>query len=230
MNPALEAVKKLDGLLLAGARVHTVEIPTVRGKAIAKVKDAIAAFNPDIVICIGQAGGRTDLTVERVAINCDDFRIGDNEGNQPVDESVVPGGPAAYFATLPIKKMVAALQARGIPAKVSNTAGTFVCNHVFYGLMDLLAHDSRQRRGGFIHVPYLPEQAARLKDQPSMPGDYCGRLENGRGNGGGKPGRRQSDRGNGSAEKTGCEKFTPRSRVASRESRAWTFKPSVLFL
>ena len=145
-----------------------MEIPTVRGKAIAKVKDAIAAFNPDIVICIGQAGGRTDLTVERVAINCDDFRIGDNEGNQPVDESVVPGGPAAYFATLPIKKMVAALQARGIPAKVSNTAGTFVCNHVFYGLMDLLAHDSRQRRGGFIPVPYLPEQAARLKDQPSM--------------------------------------------------------------
>lgn len=104
VNPALEAVKKLDGLLLAGARVHTVEIPTVRGKAIARVKDAIAAFNPDIVICIGQAGGRTDLTVERVAINCDDFRIGDNEGNQPVDEPVVPGGPAAYFATLPIKK------------------------------------------------------------------------------------------------------------------------------
>lgn len=168
VNPALEAVKKLDGLLLAGARVHTVEIPTVRGKAIARVKDAIAAFNPDIVICIGQAGGRTDLTVERVAINCDDFRIGDNEGNQPVDEPVVPGCPAAYFATMPIKKMVAALQARGIPAKVSNTAGTFVCNHVFYGLMYLLAHDSRQRRGGFIHVPYLPEQAARLKDQPSM--------------------------------------------------------------
>lgn len=168
VNPALEAVKKLDGLTLAGAQVHTVEIPTVRLKAISKVKEAIAAFDPDIIICIGQAGGRTDLTVERVAINCDDFRIGDNEGNQPVDEPIVSGGPVGYFSTLPIKKIVAALTAKGIPAKVSNTAGTFVCNHVFYGLMDLLAHDTRKRRGGFIHVPYLPEQAARLKDQPSM--------------------------------------------------------------
>lgn len=163
VNPALEAVKKLDGLTLAGAQVHTVEIPTVRLKAIAKVKEAIAAFDPDIIICIGQAGGRTDLTVERVAINCDDFRIGDNEGNQPVDEPIVSGGPVGYFSTLPIKKIVAALT-----AKVSNTAGTFVRNHVFYGLMDLLAHDTRKRRGGFIHVPYLPEQAARLQDQPSM--------------------------------------------------------------
>lgn len=122
VNPALEAVKKLDGLTLAGAQVHTVEIPTVRLKAIAKVKEAIAAFDPDIIICIGQAGGRTDLTVERVAINCDDFRIGDNEGNQPVDEPIVPGGPVGYFSTLPIKKIVAALTAKGIPAKVSSPA------------------------------------------------------------------------------------------------------------
>ena len=131
------------------------------------MKDAIAAFNPDIVICIGQAGGRTDLTVERVAINCDDFRIGDNEGNQPVDERGA-GRSGSLFCHPAHQENGGRLQARGIPAKVSNTAGTFVCNHVFYGLMDLLAHDSRQRRGGFIHVPYLPEQAARLKDQPSM--------------------------------------------------------------
>lgn len=168
VNPAWEAVKRLDGLTLAGATVHAVEIPTVRFKAIAKVQEAIRTYDPDVVICIGQAGGRLAITVERVGINCDDFRIVDNEGNQPVDEPIVPGGPAAYFATLPIKKMVTALVERGIPAKVSNTAGTFVCNHVLYGLLDTLAHDPQKRRGGFIHVPYLPQQAARLKDQPSM--------------------------------------------------------------
>ena len=168
VNPAWEAVKQLEGLVIAGARVHTVEIPTVRFKAIAKVQEAIRHYDPEVVICVGQAGGRMDLTVERVGINCDDFRIGDNEGNQPIDEPIVPGGPAAYFATLPVKNIVAALVTHGIPARVSNTAGTFVCNHVLYGLLDTLAHDSKKRRGGFIHVPYLPQQAARLKDQPSM--------------------------------------------------------------
>lgn len=168
VNPAWEAVKQLDGLVIAGAQVHAVQIPTVRFKAIAGVQEAIKTYDPDVVLCVGQAGGRMDLTVERVGINCDDFRIADNEGNQPVDEPIVPAGPAAYFATLPIKKIVAALTRHGIPAKVSNTAGTFVCNHVLYGLLDTLAHDSKKRRGGFIHVPYLPEQAARLKNQPSM--------------------------------------------------------------
>ena len=165
LNPAWEAVKQLDGLVIAGNRVHAVQIPTVRFKAIAGVQEAIRKYDPDVVLCVGQAGGRMDLTVERVGINCDDFRIADN---QPVDEPIVPGGPAAYFATLPIKKIVAALTAHGIPAKVSNTAGTFVCNHVLYGLLDILARDAKKRRGGFIHVPYLPEQAARLKNQPSM--------------------------------------------------------------
>lgn len=168
VNPAWEAVKQLDGLTIAGAWVHAVQIPTVRFKAIRKVQEAIRRYDPAVVICVGQAGGRMDLTVERVGINCDDFRIGDNEGNQPIDEPIVPGGPAAYFATLPIKSIVAALTSHGIPAKVSNTAGTFVCNHVLYGLLDTLARDSQKRRGGFIHVPYLPEQAARLKNQPSM--------------------------------------------------------------
>ena len=168
LNPAWEAVKQLDGLVIAGNRVHAVQIPTVRFKAIAGVQEAIRKYDPDVVLCVGQAGGRMDLTVERVGINCDDFRIADNEGNRPVDEPIVPGGPAAYFVTLPIKKIVAALTAHGIPAKVSNTAGTFVCNHVLYGLLDILARDAKKRRGGFIHVPYLPEQAARLKNQPSM--------------------------------------------------------------
>ncbi len=168
VNPALEAVKKLDGLTIAGAHVYTREVPTIRIESIDAVRKAIKELDPEIVICVGQAGGRTDLTVERVAINCDDFRIPDNAGNTPVDLRIVEGSPVGYFSTLPIKKIVAALVKNNIPAKVSNTAGTFVCNHIFYGLMDVLAHDTKKRRGGFIHVPYLPEQAARLKDQPSM--------------------------------------------------------------
>lgn len=168
VNPAWEAVKQLEGRTIGGALVHTVQVPTVRYKAIATLQDAVKKFDPDVVICVGQAGGSAMLRVERVAINCDDFRIGDNEGNQPIDEPIVVGGPAAYFATLPIKGIAAAWLAHGIPGKVSNTAGTFVCNHIFYGLMDTLAHDPKPRKGGFIHVPYLPEQAARFVDQPSM--------------------------------------------------------------
>jgi pyroglutamyl-peptidase len=118
-----------------------------------------------LVICLGQAGGRTAITPERVAINVDDARIPDNAGTQPVDRPVVRGGPAAYFSTLPVKAIVAGLRAEGVPAEVSQTAGTFLCNHVFYGLM----HALRLRpgvRGGFIHVPYLPEQA--LKGESSL--------------------------------------------------------------
>lgn len=168
VNPAWEAVKQLDGLMIAGAQVHAMEVPTIRFKAIEKLQDAIRNFDPDLVFSIGQAGGSHVLRAERVAINCDDFRIGDNEGNQPIDEPIMPGGPAAYFSTLPIKSIVAAWQKAGVPGKVSNTAGTFVCNHIFYGLMDTLAKAPKPRRGGFIHVPYLPQQAARLGDMPSM--------------------------------------------------------------
>lgn len=168
VNPALEAVKLLDGLTIAGAQIYTREVPTVRRKSVEAVQKAIAELDPELVICIGQAGGRMDITVERVAINVDDFRIKDNEGNQPVDEPIVPGAPTAYWSTLPIKKIVAAICAAGIPASVSNTAGTFVCNHIFYGLMHTLAVEGNKRRGGFMHIPYLPEQAARLRNQPSM--------------------------------------------------------------
>lgn len=168
VNPALEAVKKLEGLTIAGATIHTKEIPTVRFKSIEAVKAGIAEFDPEIVLCVGQAGGRTDITVERIGMNVDDFRIPDNEGNQVIDEPIVEGAPTGYFATLPIKKIVAALRAAGIPASVSNTAGSFVCNHVLYGLMHTLAVEGNKRRGGFIHIPYLPEQAARIPGQPSM--------------------------------------------------------------
>jgi pyroglutamyl-peptidase len=118
-----------------------------------------------LVICLGQAGGRTAITPERVALNVDDARIADNAGQQPVDRPVVKAGPVAYWSTLPIKAIVQALRKRGLPAEISQTAGTFVCNHVFYGLMHEL-HGQRRVRGGFIHVPFLPEQTS---DQPSLP-------------------------------------------------------------
>lgn len=168
VNPALEAIKQLDGKMVAGARVVTRELPTVRWKAIEGLKTAIHEVQPALIIAVGQAGGRMDITPERVAINVDDFRIADNEGNQVVDERIAPDGPAAYWSTLPIKKIVANLRAEGIPASVSNSAGTFICNHLFYGLMHELAAEGNVRRGGFIHIPYLPEQAAKLTGQPSM--------------------------------------------------------------
>jgi len=125
---------------------------------------------PLLLIALGLAGGRTALSIERVAINVDDARIADNAGQQPIDVAVTPDGPAAYFARLPIKQAVTAMRAAGVPAEVSNTAGTFVCNHVFYGLMHRLntVPAWAQTRGGFVHVPYLPEMAAALPGAPSM--------------------------------------------------------------
>ena len=169
INPAWEAVKRLDGKVLDGQHtVHALMIPTVRYESLAAIKRGIEQFDPLLVIAVGQAGGRMAITPERAAINCDDFRIPDNKGFQPIDEMIVPDGPAAYFSTLPIKRIVMRLTAAGIPAQVSNSAGTFVCNHVFYGLMDFMQKEGKGRRGGFIHVPYLPEQAACLKNEPSM--------------------------------------------------------------
>ncbi len=169
INPALEAVKRLPDTI-AGAAIVKLEIPTVIGKSLAKIKEAVLKENPDAVLSIGQAGGRADISVERIGINIDDCRIADNEGNKPVDEPVVKGGPAAYFVTLPIKAIVEKLKAAGIPASVSNTAGTFICNHVCYGL----AHFAATERGGkmktgFIHIPLLPEQViGKPVTTPSM--------------------------------------------------------------
>lgn len=168
VNPALKAIKELDGHLIAGAVVTICELPTVRWKAIKTLKEAIADTDPEIIITVGQAGGRTEITPERIAINIDDYRIKDNEGNDPVDEAIEKQGPAAYWSTLPIKQIVNRLRSEGIPSSVSNTAGTFVCNHLFYGLMHYLQQEGNKRRGGFIHIPYLPEQAARNPGQPSM--------------------------------------------------------------
>jgi pyroglutamyl-peptidase len=167
VNPALEAVRRLPqqlGALAIAAR----PLPSVFGRAIAALEDAIVTTRPDIVLCVGQAGGRAALSLERVAINIDDARIPDNDGHQPIDRPVVADGPAAYFTTLPIKAAVAALREAGLPAIVSNTAGTFICNHVFYGLMHLAATQQLALRGGFLHVPFLPSQTARQPGMPSM--------------------------------------------------------------
>jgi pyroglutamyl-peptidase len=166
VNPSQEIARNLHGTVIAGHAVVGALLPCVFGAAIRELNRELRAHRPVLVICVGQAGGRAAITPERVAINVDDACIADNAGAQPVDVPVVRGGPAAYFSTLPVKAIVAALRAEGVPAEVSQTAGTFVCNHVFYGLMHALKKH-RGVRGGFIHVPWLPEQAR--KDQPSLP-------------------------------------------------------------
>ncbi len=173
VNPSWEAVDQL-----AGERpgdVLAVQLPCVFGESIRVLREAVAQHRPELVLCVGQAGGRTGLSLERTAVNVDDARIADNAGNQPVDVPVVADGPVGYFSRLPIKACVAELRAAGIPASVSQTAGTFVCNHVFYGLMHLIATDLPDLRGGFVHVPYAPEQVTDASTA-SMPVDLiaCG--------------------------------------------------------
>lgn len=168
VNPALEAVK-LVGDNVAGVEIVKLEVPTVFRKSIDTVAAAIEKETPDAVLCIGQAGGRYDLTPERVAINQDDARIPDNEGNQPIDTVIYEDGEAAYFATLPIKAMVAKIREAGLPASVSNTAGTFVCNHLMYGVLYTLAKHYPGVKGGFMHVPFVPSQTVnRAAPAPSM--------------------------------------------------------------
>lgn len=157
VNPALEAVK-LVADRIGGIDVVKQEVPTVFHKSINTVVAAMEREKPDVVLCIGQAGGRFEVTPERVAINVDDGRIRDNEGNQPVDVPVYADGASAYFTTLPIKAMVQAIRDKGLPASVSNTAGTYVCNHLMYGLLYHIEKSFPGMRGGFIHVPFIPEQ------------------------------------------------------------------------
>ncbi len=168
INPALEAVQRLPETI-AGAEVVKVQIPVVFGEDVAAVKAAVESCDPDIVLCVGQAGGRTHITPEFVGINYVDARIPDNAGNQPVAEAIVEGAPEAYFTKLPVRAMVARMKEAGIPAAVSYTAGTFCCNEVMYGLLHLIATEHPEIRGGFLHVPYAPEQAVNLSaTTPSM--------------------------------------------------------------
>lgn len=167
INPALEAVKLLPDTI-SGAEIIKLEIPTVFRKSLARIEEAIEIHNPDIVISVGQAGGRFGITPERVAINIDDARIPDNETNQPIDIPVFEDGENAYFSNLPIKAMVKETKEGGIPACVSNTAGTFVCNHVMYGILYMASKKYSNIRGGFIHVPYIPTQVLDKPNTPSM--------------------------------------------------------------
>lgn len=166
INPALEAVKRLPKTI-AGATVKWAEIPTVFYKSADVLEKTIADYQPDAVLCIGQAGGRFGLTPERVAINQDDARIPDNDGHQPIDTPIREDGQPAYFSTLPIKAMTNAIQKAGLPASVSNTAGTFVCNHLMYQLLYLVDKKFPSvKRAGFMHIPFMTEQ---VLDKPNMP-------------------------------------------------------------
>lgn len=160
INPALEAVKLMKDKI-DGAEIVKLEIPTVFRKSIDKVAEAIVKENPDVVLSIGQAGGRFEVTPERVAINVDDARIPDNEGNQPIDVPIYEDGAPAYFATIPVKAMVEAIRSAGLPSSLSNSAGTFVCNHIMYGVLYQIEKMGKNIRAGFIHVPFIPEQVAR---------------------------------------------------------------------
>ena len=166
INPSWLAAQALHGRVILGHRVTAAQLPTVFDESLRVLRALLKLHKPALVVCVGQAGGRSALSMERVAININDARIADNAGAKPIDTPVVPGAPAAYFSSLPIKAMLVALQREGIPAEVSQTAGTFVCNHIFYGLMHALATQRglKKSRGGFIHVPWLPEQGT-----PSMP-------------------------------------------------------------
>lgn len=170
MNPSWDAVSRLDGDIIAGHRVVARRLPVEFGTSLRALHDAIDEFAPALVLCVGQAGGRAQLSLERIAINLDDARIPDNAGASPVDAAIVDDGPAAYFSTLPIKAMLHALREAGIPVEISQTAGTYVCNHAFYGLMHAL-RDQTDTRGGFVHIPYSPPQAARHPGAPSLPVD-----------------------------------------------------------
>ena len=165
INAAQEAAALVKNEI-AGARIVKMDVPVVFGKSIEAVISAIQKERPDAVLCLGQAGGRTGLTPERVAINLDNARIPDNEGNQPVDRPIYADGAPAYFSTLPVKAMVRAIQQAGLPASLSNSAGTFVCNHLMYGILYHMSQSWPEIRGGFMHLPFLPEQ---VQDRPGTP-------------------------------------------------------------
>jgi len=170
VNPSWLLAQALHGRQIAGHRVVAAQLPTAFGASAVLLARLLRAQRPALVLCLGLAGGRQALSLERIAINVDDARIPDNRGAQPVDSAVVPTGPAAYFSRLPIKAMLLAIRETGVPAEVSNSAGTFVCNHVFYALLHLLAtgRGLRRVRGGFMHLPWLPEQALTHHSAPGM--------------------------------------------------------------
>jgi pyroglutamyl-peptidase len=168
LNPSWEVARALDGERIADAQISALRLPCRFGEAGRVLAQSLATDVPAAVIALGQAARRADLSVERVAINVDDAPIADNGGDRPIDRAVIAGAPAGYFSSLPIKRIVAAIRAAGVPASVSQTAGTFVCNHLFFTLAHLIATRHPQLRGGFIHLPMLPGQAAAWEGMPSL--------------------------------------------------------------
>ena len=174
VNPSWQAVRALEGREIEGHRVAAVELPTEFDTSLPALRRALHRHEPRVAIAVGLAGGRDGISLERVAINMIDARISDNAGAQPVDVPVLRGGAAAFFSTLPIKSALLELQRAGIPAHISQTAGTYVCNQVFYALMHALRR-RRNTRAGFVHVPWLPRQAL-AHGQPGMPRDQVTRA------------------------------------------------------
>ncbi len=168
INPSWEAVKQLDKLIIDEYQLIARQLPCSFTESSEHLIKLLEELQPQIVLNIGQAGGHLDISLERVAINLDDARIADNLGAQPIDQTIIKNAPSAYFTNLPLKALLQAARNNGIPASISYSAGTFVCNHVFYTLMHWINTLNPAIKGGFIHIPYLPEQAAALGAQPSM--------------------------------------------------------------
>lgn len=167
INPSWQAVKNLPDII-DGAMVIKKQLPVSFNRSTEKLDSLIKQYNPDIIINVGEAGGRTGVSLERVAINVDDARIPDNDNNQPKDKKISEDGKNAYFTKLPIYQIENSVKKQGVPVYISNTAGTFVCNHVMYHLLQLLDEKYPKKIGGFIHVPYAPSQVVDKSDTPSM--------------------------------------------------------------
>ena len=163
INPSIECVKALPEI--EGVELIRLELPTVFKESAKRLNEVINDVKPDAVLSVGQAGGRPGITMERIAINVDDARIPDNISQQPIDETIQTEGEAAYFTTLPIKRIVKAIREAGIPAEVSNSAGTFVCNHIMYQSLFAATKADKPFKAGFMHIPFIPEQTT---DKPSL--------------------------------------------------------------
>ena len=167
INPSWEGVRRLT-CDTGDARIERLLVPTTYADSTRTVTEAIDRLRPSAVVMVGQAGGRAELGIERLAVNCDDAQTPDNAGVLREDAPIVAQGPTAYLATLPVKQIVAGLRSAGFPAAVSNTAGLFVCNHLFYCVLHHIVRHNLDTRAGFVHVPFLPEQVVGKPGTPSM--------------------------------------------------------------
>ena len=164
INPSIECVKALPEV--EGVELIRLELPTVFKESAKSLNEVINEVKPDAVLSVGQSAVRPGITMERIAINVDDARIPDNITQQPIDETIQTEGAAAYFSTLPIKRIVKAIREAGISAEVSNSAGTFVCNHIMYQALFAATKADKPFKAGFMHIPFIPEQTM---DKPSLP-------------------------------------------------------------